>query len=241
MYSTKTKLFPIAIAMCFASVSLRADITPGNFWVNPTFELGTDLNLPTGTLDNWNRGGADASILQVSTANSVSASHSMGIIKPVAGAYGEWYSDVPIAGFANAGDTLALHWHEMYNISGGEMRLTVRLLDGGGGGPNSGDHHFVVTGNSSGWVDSLANSSFSVRNELSGGNAGIPGPIVVAADTVYVRIQLVSGGGDSTIGSYIIDDLSVSVVAVPEPSSIAMLGIGGLVGLNAIRRRRMAC
>ena len=237
----KTNLIPIAIAMCFASASLRADIPAGNFWINPTFESGLNLNLPTGTPDNWNRGGADGTILQVSTANSVSASHSMGIIKPVAGAYGEWYSDVPIAGFANVGDTLALHWHEMFSISGGEMRLTVRLLDGGGGGPNSGDHHFVVSGNSAGWVGSLANSAFSVRNELSGGNAGTLGPIVVAADTVYMRIQLVSGGGDSTVGSYIIDDLSVSVVAVPEPSNIAILAIGGLVGLNAIRRRRSAC
>jgi hypothetical protein len=237
----QTKLLPIAIALCFVSASLRADVPAGNFWINPTFESGTDLNLATGTPDNWNRGGADGSILQVSTANSVSASHSLAIIKPVAGAYGEWYSDVPIAGFANAGDTLALHWHEIFNIPSGEMRLTVRLLDGGGGGPNSGDHHFVVSGDSAGWTGSLANSAFSVRNELLGGNAGVPGPIVVAADTVYLRIQLVSGGPDATIGSYLIDDLSVSVVAVPEPSSLAMLGIGGLVGLNAIRRRRMTC
>ncbi len=235
----KTKLFPIAIALCFVSASLRADVPAGNFWHNPTFESGTDLNLATGTPDNWNRGGADGTILQVSTANSVSASHSLGIIKPIAGAYGEWYSDFAIAGFANAGDQLALHWHEMFSISGGEMRLTLRLLDGGGGGPNSGDHHFVVTGNSSGWVSTLADSSFTVRDELNGGNAGVPGPIVVAADTVYLRLQLVSGGGDSTIGSFIIDDLSVSVV--PEPSSIAMLGMATLIGLNTIRRRKMAC
>ena len=233
----KTKLLPAATALLFVSASLQADIVPGNFWHNPTFEAGTPgIPAETGTPDFWNRGGADASILHWSTANSVSASHSLAVVKPVAGAYGEWYSDFAIAGFANVGDTLGLHWHEMFNISGGEMRLTLRLLDGGGGGPNSGDHHFTVTGNSSGWVTTTGDSSFSVRNELLGGNAGVPGPIVVAADTVFVRLQLVSGGGESTIGSYLIDDLSVYVV--PEPSSLAMLGIGGLVGLNAIRRRR---
>jgi hypothetical protein len=234
----QTKLFPIAIALCFFSASLRADVPAGNFWTNPTFESGTDLNLATGTPDNWNRGGADGSILQVSTANSVSASHSLAVIKPVAGPYGEWYSDVPIFGIAGFGDTVNLHWHEIYSIGGfapgnpndvGKMRVTVRFLDGFNNGP---DNHMEVSGNSAGWVSTLADSSFSVRNVSL---------LVNQPDAVVMRIQLVSGGGDFTTGSYIIDDLSVSVVAVPEPSSIAMLGLGGLVGLNAIRRRRLAC
>ena len=233
----KTKLFLIALAMFSVPVSLRADVHAGNFWPNPTFEAGTGTS-PTGTPDFWNRGGADGTILQWSTANSVSSSHSLAINKPVAGPYGEWYEDFAIAGFANVGDTIGLHWHEMYSISGGEMRLTLRLLDGGGGGPNSGDHHFVVTGNSSGWVTTPANSTFSVRNEVSGGNAGVPGPIVVAADTVYLRLQLVSGGGDSTIGNYLIDDLSAYVV--PEPSAIALLSMAGLLGLSVLRRRKIA-
>ncbi len=226
MLPINTKLFPIAVALCFASISLQASVPAGNFWTNPTFESGTDLNLATGTPDNWNRGGADGSILQVSTLNSVSSSHSLGVIKPVAGSYGEWYSDVSISGIAGFGDTVNLHWHEMFNISGGEMRLTVRFLDGGGNGP---DNHFVVTGDSSGWLGSVANSLFSERNESL---------LINQPGAVTMRIQLVSGGGDSTIGTYLIDDLAVT--QVPEPSSIAMLGVAGLVGLNAIRRRRTA-
>jgi len=234
----KTKLFLIALALFSVPASLRADVHAGNFWPNPTFESGVNPTLPTGTPDFWNRGGADGSILQWSTANSVSGTHSLSINKPVAGPYGEWYEDFAIAGFASAGNILGFHWHEMYGITNGEMRLTVRLLDGGGGGPNSGDHHFVVSGNSAGWAGSPGASTFSVRNELAGGNAGLLGPIVVAPDTAYLRIQLVSGGGDSTVGQYLIDDLSVFVV--PEPSTMALLSVAGLAGLSVLRRRKIA-
>jgi hypothetical protein len=77
--SVKTKLFPITIVLSFVSASLRADVAAGNIWHNPTFELGDNLDQPTGTPMNWNRGGADGSILQPSTANSVSATRSLAV------------------------------------------------------------------------------------------------------------------------------------------------------------------
>ncbi len=49
---------------------------------NSTFEAGTPgIPLETGTPGNWSRGGADAGILYWSTGNSVSSSHSLGVIK----------------------------------------------------------------------------------------------------------------------------------------------------------------
>lgn len=210
----KSQLFPFAIALCFVSASLRADVPAGNFWHNPTFEAGTDLDLETGTPDFWNRGGADGSILQSSTANAVSGTHSLAVNKPNAGPFGEWYSDLSLEGLAGFGDTVSLHWHELYRISGGEMRLTVRFLNAGGSGP---DNHFVVSGDSSGWAGSAEGSVFTARNEEL---------MINTPDAVTMRIQLVSGGGDSTTGIYLIDDL----VVVPEPSSLALLFVGGLAG-----------
>ena len=222
----KTKLFLIGIALFFVSAPLQAQLLPGNFWLNPTFEAGTGTS-PTGTPDNWNRGGADGSILHWSTANSLSPVHALAVIKPVAGPFGEWYSDVSIAGLAGFGDMVTMRWNEMYNLSGGEMRLTVRFLDSFGSGP---DNHFVVTGNSAGWGGTVGSSVFSVRNQQL---------LVNQPGAVTMRIQLVSGGGDSTIGSYLLDDLSVAVV--PEPSTIALLSAGGLVGLRGwLRRRKIA-
>lgn len=217
-----TNLFPIIIALFFVSTSLQAAALVGNFWHNPTFEAGTDLNMATGTPDFWTRGGTDQSILQPSTANSVSATHSLAVIKPVAGPYGEWYSDLSLVGLAGFGDTLDVHWHEIYSISGGEMRVTVRFLDALDNGP---DNHFVVTGDSAGWAGSAAASTFTVRNEQL---------VVNQPGAVTMRIQLVSGGGDATTGIYLIDDLSV----VPEPSTIALLSVGGLVGSSVLLRRR---
>jgi hypothetical protein len=51
-----------------------------------------------------------------------------------------------------------------------------------------------------------------------------------------MRIQLTSGGPASGTGQYIIDDLSASVV--PEPSTIALLSMSGLVGISVLLRRR---
>src|SRR5260221_13926600 len=156
----------VAATLLLTGIPARADTLPNNFWVNPGFELGTNLDQTNGTVSNWNRGGGDPTICQVITNNSVSPTHALAVIdsNTSSSGYGEWYSDVGLSGHASPGDTLDIQWYEMYSLDSTEMRVTVLFFDGSGtqvGGPT----HFVTTGtNSPGWVSTMANSTFTKRN-----------------------------------------------------------------------------
>src|SRR5882762_3399831 len=114
----------------------RVNLLPGNFWVNSTFESGTNLDQTNGTPANWTRGGGDPNICQGTTNNSVSSRHSLAVIdnnpNTVSG-YGEWRSDVSLLGNASPGDVLNIQWFEMYNLNFASsfMRLTVQFFNAG--------------------------------------------------------------------------------------------------------------
>lgn len=186
--------------------AVRADLLPNNLWVNPTFELGSNLDQTSGTVSNWNRGGNAPTICQVITNNSVSSSHSLAVIDATDGDfYGEWYSDVLLSGNAGPGDTLNLQWFEMYNLSGPEMRLTVLFFNAADS--VVGQTHFVTSGTTSaGWVSTIADSTFTKRN----------GTVSVPVGAVKMRCSLVSGGSGSVTGVMVIDDLSVARAALPN-------------------------
>ncbi|HXJ59867.1 MAG TPA: hypothetical protein VNU68_24755, partial [Verrucomicrobiae bacterium] len=185
-------------ALLVALVSVRADIPAGNVWPNAAFEAGVDLNNPGGTPDGWNRGGNEPAICQVTAANSISPTHSLIVNDSSATGYGEWYADLELAGLASGGDDLDLHWHELFNISGGEMRLTLLFFNASDG--IIGERHFVVSGQSAGWAGTLETSLLVARNER------VPVPL----DSARIRLSLVSGGPAETTGLLVVDDLSVS-------------------------------
>jgi hypothetical protein len=179
---------------------VRADILPNSFWVNPTFELGSNLDQTDGTVSNWNRGGNDATICQVITNNSVSSGHALAVIDSNPGdLYGEWYSDLLLSGHASGGDTLNIQWYEMYNLSGPEMRLTVLFFNATDA--VIGENHFVTSDTSSpGWVSTIADSTFTKQNRS----------LAVPLGAVKMRCSLVSGGSGTITGVMVIDDLSVA-------------------------------
>src|SRR3954447_6556506 len=128
--NVRARVFCVTALLMMASLTARADLLPKNFWVNPAFELGSNLNDITGTVSNWNRGGNDPTICQIITNNFVSSGHSLAVIDSNAGdLYGEWYSDVNLGADVSGGDTLNIQWYEMYNLDGPEMRLTVLFFN----------------------------------------------------------------------------------------------------------------
>ena len=191
------------------SVARVARLLPGNFWVNSTFESGTNLDQTNGTPANWTRGGGDPTICQVTTNNTVSPSHSLAVIDnnttPGTG-YGEWVSDVSLLGKVSPGEPLDIQWFEMYTnkFSSTFLRLTVQFFNASSSVVGTTD--FTTTGNSSaGWVSTIANSTFTKRN----------GTLLVPVGAVRMRCALASGGFPPNTGVMVVDDLSVARVPVP--------------------------
>lgn len=191
------------VAMMSSVLVAKADYLPNNFWPNPGFELGTNLDDSNGdgTPAGWVRTGDDPTICQVTTANSVSPTHALAVIDNEF-YYGEWDSDLlNLAGLANPGDTIIAQWYQMYTVSaGGQMRVAVLFFDANTNLVTA--NQYVVSGNSSNWNGSISSSTFDKVDQT----------IIVPAGATQMQISLVSGGSEATTGAMVIDDLSVEDV-----------------------------
>ena len=180
-------------------------LLPGNFWPNPSFESGSNLDQTNGAPTGWNSYNSGSStITQVTTNNYVSASHALAVVDNDPLSYGSWYSNhAPLTNAAIAGSVLNLQWFELYSITNGEMRVVFTFFDGSGNG--LGDNNFVVNGDSAGWQGAVAGSGFTKRNVQ----------LTVPAGAVTIAVQLVSGGPSDTTGIMMIDDLSIALPQAP--------------------------
>lgn len=177
----------------------QAEVVSNNFWPNSGFEEGVNLDQATGTPAGWNRGGNGPGIDQVTKDNAKSPTHALIVRDDSATQFGEWYSDLPLAGKAEAEDSLNLQWFEAFQVKGGEMRVSVLFFDTANA--IVGQNHFVTQGdNSQGWKDNLANSPFQRKGAQ----------VIVPKGASKLRVSLVSGGSAETTGLMAIDDLSIA-------------------------------
>ncbi len=178
-------------------------ILTGNFWPNPTFESGANLNQTNGVPSGWVANGNDTNICQVTTNAYSSPTHALALIDNDVNGYGEWDSDLILGTNAGPGQTVTVQWSELYSVTNGPMRVTVLFFDANTNQLSETDAN--SSGNSSGWVGQITGSTFALRNEQ----------VMIPHNAVRMRISLVSGGPQSATGTYVIDDLSVAVVAWP--------------------------
>src|SRR5208282_4367684 len=139
---------------------------PGNFWPNPSFESGSNLDQTNGVPTGWNNYNSGSSIItQVSTNNYVSATHALALFDNDPVNYGSWYSWPPISlvGQVNPGQTLNLQWFQLYSITNGDFRVTFSFYNAATN--DVADISFQVTGNSPGWQGAVAGSGFTKVNQ----------------------------------------------------------------------------
>jgi len=185
------------------------ELLPGNFWPNPSFESGSNLDQTNGVPTGWNTYNSGSSVItQVTTNNYVSATHALAVVDNDPLNYGSWYYYPPISliGHANPGDTLSLQWFQLYSIDtndGDGMRVTFSFYNAVTNDVD--DISYQVNGNSPGWQGAVAGSGFTKVNQL----------VTVPPNATQLLVQLVSGGPASTTGIMMIDDLSVAPPQVP--------------------------
>ncbi|HWY30695.1 MAG TPA: hypothetical protein VNX46_08085, partial [Candidatus Acidoferrum sp.] len=201
----KPTLLLALLAVISSTLAAKADYLPNNFWPNPGFEIGTNLDQTNGVPAGWIANGDDPTICQVTTNNSVSPTHALAVVDNVF-FYGEWDSAIlKLAGHASAGDTVIAQWYQMYSVqAGGEMRVAVLFFDINTNFVTA--NQYVVNGNSPGWNGTIATSTFTKVDQT----------IIVPVGATQMQISLVSGGSEATMGTMVIDDLSVAQQATPQ-------------------------
>lgn len=183
------------------------EVLAGNVWPNPGFEEGTDLDTEAGTPVGWSRGGNAPQLCIVTHENSVSPSHALAVSDGSDTGYGEWYNNFRLGASTGGGRLLNLQWFEVYNVTAGEMRLSVQFFNPADA--PLGQTHYVARAKSDGWKTSLADSSFTRRNEQ----------VVVPPGATRMQVSLVSGGPAESLGVFAIDTLSIA----PAPSAPVVL------------------
>jgi hypothetical protein len=183
------------------------DLLAGNFWPNPSFELGTNLDQTNGVPTGWNfyNSGSNSYITQITTNNYVSATHALALVDNDSANYGSWYSDlVSFSGIASPGGTLNAQWFQLYSITNGDFRVTFSFFDGTGNHIQD-QNPDPVTGNSPGWQGAVVGSGFTQANAA----------LVIPPGASQLQVQVVSAGSGAETGIMLVDDISIAPPQIP--------------------------
>ncbi|NCF94049.1 MAG: hypothetical protein GWQ05_24275, partial [Verrucomicrobiaceae bacterium] len=159
----------------------RAGDPASNLWPNGSFENGADLDSPTPILDGWSAFGSNPAIDVVISDAADDGTHSLAIVDDDPDGYGEWFSELQLAGVVNEGDSLDVSWQQMFSVDSSEMRVSILFFNGEGSVATQ--NHYVTRGESEGWTGTAATSPFISRNEI----------VVVPPGAVRMSVSLVSG------------------------------------------------
>jgi hypothetical protein len=190
----------------YAARTPTPELLPGNFWPNPSFESGTNLDQTNGIPTGWNfYNSGSPYITQMTTNNYVSATHALALVDNDAVNYGSWYSDlVSFSSIASPGGTLNAQWFQLYSITNGDFRVTFSFFDGSGGHIQD-QTPDPVTGNSPGWQGAVVGSGFTQANAT----------LLIPAGASQLQVQVVSAGSGAETGIMLVDDLSIAPPQIP--------------------------
>ncbi len=198
---------------------IPSTVLVGNFFPNPTFEEGANLDNPTqGTpAGGWARGGNNAEIDQMSTNNWTSPTHALALVDNDTNGYGQWYMSFDLPESVTNGDAVDIQWYWLYSVTNGAMRVTFTFLDTNGA--NVGQTDFNTAMNN--------DTSFGGTNEGWQGAVGPPSTfdqefqrIVVPLGAARLQVLPTSGGSEEVTGVMLVDDLSVRA-SVPNFTAVA--------------------
>jgi hypothetical protein len=206
---------------------IPSTVLVGNFFPNPTFEEGADLNNPilASPAGGWNRGGSSPTIDQVTTNNWTSYDHSLELLDNDTNNYGQWYMSFDLPGSVTNGDVLDLQWFWLYNVTNGAMRMTFTFLDVNGDNVGETDFNTSTTnsdggGSSTNWLGSVfPPSTFDTQFQR----------VQVPPSATQLQVLPTSGGSSAVTGVMLVDDLSVRLSV---PNITAVSGAPGNINLT---------